>query len=58
VVVPTARAKLKRSRLIDEHDWNVVAHSVAKPALVTKKRLLLLTILELTLTLRADEDFQ
>src|ERR1700686_4044308 len=28
-------ATLKRSRLIDQHDWNVVTHGVAQPALMT-----------------------
>jgi len=35
---PTARrlatTKLERSRLIDQHDWDIIAHGIAKPALL------------------------
>src|SRR4051812_35757477 len=53
-----AIAMLERSRLIDQHNRDVFAHGVAKTAFVAKQHLLLLAVLELTLTFRADEDFQ
>src|SRR5205085_938996 len=52
------KAPLKRSRLIDQHDGNIVSHGVAEAALVTKQCLLRLSILELALALWADEDFK
>src|SRR5882757_11130124 len=51
-------ATLKRSRLIDQHDWDVVTDGIAQPTLVTEKGLLRLSILEFALALRADEDFE
>src|SRR6266702_7182715 len=33
-------ATLERSRLIDQHDWDVVAHGVPQPAFVTQQCLL------------------
>src|SRR6266849_6398253 len=49
---------LKRSRLIDQHDWDVVTHGVAQPAFVTDKDLLRLAILELALAFGTNENFQ
>jgi hypothetical protein len=51
-------ARLKRSRLIDQHDWDVVTDGITQPTLVTEKSLLSLSILEFTLALGADEDFE
>jgi hypothetical protein len=51
-------ATLKRSRLIDQHDWDVVTDGIAQPTLVTEKGLLRLSILEFALALRANEDFE
>jgi hypothetical protein len=51
-------ATLKRSRLIDEHDWDIVTDGIAQPALVTEKGLFRLSILEFALALGTNEDFQ
>src|SRR5580765_4736436 len=51
-------ATLERSRLIDQHDWDVVAHGVAESALVTQQRLFLLAILQLALAFGAHEYFK
>jgi hypothetical protein len=53
-----ATAKLERSRLIDQHDWDVIAHSVAKPALVADENLFRFAIFELRLALGTHEDFE
>jgi hypothetical protein len=53
-----ATAKLERSRLIDQHDGNVVAHSVAEPARVADENLLRFTIFERRLALGTYEDFE
>jgi hypothetical protein len=51
-------AVLKRSRLIDQHDGDIVAHGIAKPALVAKQRVLRLAVLELALALRTNQNFE
>jgi hypothetical protein len=51
-------ARLKRSRLIDQHDWDVVTDGVTQPALVTEKGLLGLSILEFALALGTNENFE
>jgi hypothetical protein len=51
-------AKLERSRLIDQHDGDVVADSVAQPALVAQQRLFFFAILELALALGTHEYFE
>jgi hypothetical protein len=51
-------AALKRSRLIDQHDWNVVTNGVTQPALVTEKGLVGLSILEFALALGANKNFE
>jgi hypothetical protein len=53
-----ATAKLERSRLIDQHDGDIIAHGVAKPALVTNENLFRFTILELRLALGTHEDLE
>jgi len=52
------RLTLVRSRLIYQHNGNVVAHGVPQPALGTKECLLRLTVFELALALRANQDFK
>src|SRR5437764_11506531 len=49
---------LVRSRLINQHNGDVVAHRVPQPALRTKQRLLRFAVFELAFALRADEDFK
>src|SRR5688500_3917045 len=51
-------AILKRRRLINEHDGNVIADRVPEPARVADELCLRLAVLELTTALRADEDRQ
>src|SRR3954465_8148675 len=58
VAAIAAATTLKRSRLIDQHDWNVVAHGVAQSAFVAQERLFLFAILELPLAPGARQDFQ
>jgi hypothetical protein len=51
-------ATLKRSRLIDQHDWDVVTDGIAEPAFVTEEGLLRLSILEFALALGTNEYFE
>src|SRR5688572_19950984 len=46
----------ERRRLIDQHDRDVVAYGVSQRTGGTEETLLPLTVLQLTLALRADED--
>jgi hypothetical protein len=50
--------KLERSRLIDQHDGNIIAHGVAKPALVADENLLRLPVLQLRFALGTHEDLE
>jgi hypothetical protein len=50
--------RLERSRLIHEHDRDVVADRIPEPARVTHKARFVGTILELALALRANENGQ
>jgi hypothetical protein len=52
------KARLYRSSLIDQHDWDIIAHGVSQTALVADERLLRLPILQLALALGTDEDLQ
>src|SRR3954468_1312588 len=54
----TATATLERSRLIDQHDGDVVPHRVAQPTLVTDERLLRFTVLELALALGTNQNLE
>src|SRR6267143_3577292 len=53
-----ATAKLERSRLIDQHDGDIIAHGVAEPAFVADENLLRFTILELRLAFGTHEDLE
>jgi hypothetical protein len=53
-----ATTQLERSRLIYQHDWDIIAHGVAKPALVADENLFRFPILELRLALGAHEDLE
>src|ERR1700694_4674070 len=53
-----ATAKLERSRLIYQHDWDIIAHCVAQPALVADENLFRFPILELRLALGTHEDLE
>jgi hypothetical protein len=47
-----ATTMLERRRLIYQHDWDIVTHGIAKPALVADENLFRFPILELGLALR------
>src|SRR5688500_5274340 len=53
-----SETRLERSSLIDQHNGNIVADRIAKLALLADQRLLRLSILQLALALRADENLQ
>jgi hypothetical protein len=56
--VSAESARLERSRLIDEHDGDVIAHSVPQLALVADERLLCFEVFELTFAFRTDKYFE
>src|SRR5436305_6774019 len=58
LIAIAAAAMLERSRLIDQHDWNVAPNCLAQPAFMAQESLLRLEILQLALALGADEDFK
>src|SRR4030088_394757 len=53
-----ATAKLERSRLIYQHDWDIIAHGVAQPALVADQNLFRFQILELRLAFGTHENLE
>src|SRR6202022_287136 len=53
-----ATAKLERSCLIYQHDWDIVAHGVAKPALVADEDVFRFPVLEVRLALGTHEDLE
>jgi hypothetical protein len=53
-----ANARLERSRLIDQHDGNVVPYRVAKPAFVADQNLLGFPVLQLAFAFRANQNLE
>src|SRR5687768_7747612 len=49
---------LKWLRFVDQHDRNAIANLITQTACLANEFALLLTVLELALALRADEDIQ
>src|SRR6266513_3050485 len=50
--------RLKRSRLIDQHYWNVVPYRVAQTALVAKERLFRFAVLQLAFAFWTNQNFE
>src|SRR5687767_119854 len=53
-----ASSGLKGLRFVNQHDWNAVANLIAQSAFLANELALLLTILELSFALWADQDIQ